>query len=747
MKAANSKMQRGWLRMTISRKISLAVVAIVVLCVGAMAAITSSNLKRGFLNYLDDLQLREIAPVRDVIAERYKTEGNFDWLRRNRLEMKKIFDSVRGNPGKSGAAGASPGDGAGPDMRDGAPPQLADGPPGPPPAQPVSGPGMGKRVTILDEQGQKVIGPDPMPGAGSMPLMANGKQVGTFYLADADVMQLREAAPLRDAIMARFQSEGNFEWLRHNRAEMRKIMESVRAAPRGWPGPGQAGPDNWGGMPPHAPGRDGPPPQLAHSGAPPDPPPHELPPPGAEGPRGDGKQRRGPLPGQTAHDPLGYGGRLSIVDAEGRKVIGPDPIPGSGSMPIVVEGKQVGTIFLARLDQIGAAADPSSALNFVRGQMRDTIWLALALALLAILLALALARHFLRPIMALRQVTEKISRGEFDARAPLLGSDELAQLAQHVNQMAETLGQAEQQRRQMMADIAHELRTPLTVVRGEIEALLDGIRKLDKKAMESLHTEVLRLNKMVDDIHQLTLADVGDLHFQFEETDLIEMLEPVLLRYQLRANKAGLELHWQLPPLHAPLKADSGRLTQVITNLLENSVRYTDAPGRIVLQVEIGEAWANITIDDSAPGVPAGAHERLFERLFRVDRARSRARGGSGLGLSICQALVQAHGGKIQAGPSPLQGVRMSIHLPLCAPPCPRAAQEAGQGLMLETVELKVVGGRAVYPPQMVEQARERERLEQAQALEAQSQKQPEDSAGQPRARAVGNGDTGPGPL
>jgi two-component system sensor histidine kinase BaeS len=293
--------------------------------------------------------------------------------------------------------------------------------------------------------------------------------------------------------------------------------------------------------------------------------------------------------------------------------------------------------------------------------------LAVVLAIFAILLALLLARHILRPIAALRTVTERISKGQFSARAPVLGSDELSQLAHHVNQMAEALGQSEQQRRQMMADIAHELRTPLTVIRGEIEALLDGIRKFDRKAMESLHVEVLRLNKMIDDVHQLTLVDVGDLHFDFKEIDLAAMLQPILLRYELRANTANLSLVWDLPNTPVLLQVDAGRLTQVVTNLLENSVRYTDSGGRIVLAVSMLSDCVVIKLDDSAPGVPIGAHARLFERLYRVDQARSRERGGSGLGLSICKAFILAHGGSIEALPSSLGGVQMVIRIPLFA--------------------------------------------------------------------------------
>ncbi len=570
----------GLLRMTIARKIGLAVVAIVVLCVATMAWVTSQNLNRGFLTYLDQLQLRELAPVRDLISARYQQEGNFEWLRRNPQEMRKLLEQVRGRPN---AAQADP------------------------------------RAELRQQRRQRA---------------------------------LEEGRP-----------EGRDRRDRPDRPEFeRRNFDQNRPPPFERDGP-----------PP--PERDGPPPEREEPPLPRDGPPERAEPPPAN-PRGAAGANpeptfAAPNPpppprlGQSPRDPMAFGARLSIVDAQGRKVIGPNPPVDASVLPIIVDGKTVGQMYMARLDQIGAAEDASSALKFVRGQVRDMAWLALLLSVLAILLAIFLARHFLRPIAALRIVTEKIARGQFAARAPVMGSDELAQLANHVNQMAQALGQSEQQRRQMMADIAHELRTPLTVIRGEIEALLDGIRKLDRKAMESLHVEVLRLNKMIDDVHQLTLVDVGDLHFHFQEVDLAAMLEPILSRYELRANKAGLELSWDLPTVSVLLQVDAGRLTQVITNLLENSVRYTDAGGRIVLAMRIISDCVILQLDDSAPGVPTGAHARLFERLYRVDQARSRERGGSGLGLSICLALIQAHGGSIEALPSSLGGVQMLIRLPL----------------------------------------------------------------------------------
>jgi two-component system sensor histidine kinase BaeS len=344
----------------------------------------------------------------------------------------------------------------------------------------------------------------------------------------------------------------------------------------------------------------------------------------------------------------------------------PDPPPGI-VRPIMVDGRQVGTVQLLLLRQAGGQG--ATAANFLRTQTRDILLLAGALLLAAMALAAGLARHMLRPVPALHGVAARLARGELAARAPVLSRDELGELALHVNAMAQELERNETQRRQMLADVSHELRTPLTVIRGEIEALIDGVRKADQQALESLHGEVLRLTKLVDDLHQLALADTGDLHFEMHELELQPMLLPLLERCRPRAAAAGLALRWELPPQPVLVRADARRLEQVVVNLLENSIRYTDRGGVIELALRVRhddrQDRVEITVDDSAPGVPAGAHARLFERLYRVDQARTRERGGSGLGLAICKAMVEAHGGTIVALPSGHGGVRIRITLPL----------------------------------------------------------------------------------
>ncbi|MBA5638071.1 HAMP domain-containing protein [Duganella sp. LX20W] len=552
------------MRLTIARKIALAVIAIVILCIGTMAWVTSISLQRGFVTYLNEMQTQDLDQLRELLEARYRSEGDFEWLRHQPRALRSLLDQMKPrlqaetddmDVRRRGPRGGRP---------DRPPPEAEDAPPeqdAPPPQR--DGPGYG--------------GADRLPGYGRPPPRAGlGPFHGEQQPARADLQPPRDDMP-----------------------------------------------------PPRA---DMPPPRAG------------LPPP-----------RR---PGGA--DPAGFASRISIVDAQGQSLIGPPDFPPGIERDIKVDGQVVGRMRLMPLRQAGGDA---SAATFLRGQLQTILLLSCALIGMAILAAIWLARHLLRPVAALRGVTEKLARGEFAARAPVLSRDELAELALHVNAMAQALEESEQQRRRMLADISHELRTPLTVIRGEIEALLDGIRRADVNALDSLHAEVLRLNQLVDDLHQLALADAGDLQYHWQQLDLTALLRPLLERYRLRAQQAGLTLTASLPDAPLTLTGDSGRLTQVCVNLLENSVRYTDSGGSIAVTLAADGAWAQLTVDDSAPGVPPGLLARLFDRLYRGDSARGR--GGSGLGLAICKAMVEAHGGSIVALPSPLGGVRMLVRLPI----------------------------------------------------------------------------------
>jgi len=286
--------------------------------------------------------------------------------------------------------------------------------------------------------------------------------------------------------------------------------------------------------------------------------------------------------------------------------------------------------------------------------------IALGMLAAALLLGAGLSYWLSGRIRRLARATHGLIEGNYDVRLQAEGHDELARLATDFNTLAQTLEAARQARQQWIADIAHELRTPLAVLRGEIEALQDGVRPLTQEAVGSLAHEASRLARLVEDLHLLSLSDLGVLRYNMEPLDLGEVLEEVLEGHKRALAQKGLTLEFSVSGV-IRIRGDEGRLAQVFANLLQNSLRYTDAPGTVAVRVEPD---ARVIWEDSAPGVPQGDLARLTERLFRVEGSRSRTGGGSGLGLAIVRAIVEAHGGTLAARASPLGGLRIELAFP-----------------------------------------------------------------------------------
>lgn len=219
-------------------------------------------------------------------------------------------------------------------------------------------------------------------------------------------------------------------------------------------------------------------------------------------------------------------------------------------------------------------------------------------------------------------------------------------------------------RRDFMADISHELRTPLAVLRGELEAIQDGVRQFTPESVASLQAEVGTLTKLVDDLHQLSMSDEGALAYQKAPVDVINILEVVTGAFRERFASRDLKINLSLPD-SAVVFGDRDRLMQLFNNLLENSLRYTDGGGALHISGRQENGHFALTFADSAPGVKDAQLEKLFERFYRTEGSRNRASGGSGLGLAICVNIVEAHGGTIRAAHSPFGGVSITVELPL----------------------------------------------------------------------------------
>ena len=380
---------------------------------------------------------------------------------------------------------------------------------------------------------------------------------------------------------------------------------------------------------------------------------HPRPPPQGVGPPPDG--------GET------FGSRVALARPDGRHWMGPRfaaDEPGVVERPIEVDGQVVA---IARLRPRQRAPEANET-RFLRTQYIGIGVLTSTLLLLALGVALWLARQWVRPLALVQAATARIARGELDVRIGVERSDEIGDLVRNVNAMAESLQRIEGARRRWLADLSHELRTPLTVLRGDIEAMVDGVRPLSPEAVTALRDEVVSLGVLVNDLHLLAMADLNALPCHFAEADATQIVQHVLQRHARQLEDAGLTLSARAPlETEIPVRWDAARIEQLLGNLLQNSMRYTSAPGRIEVAWRAEAQTLHLSLDDSAPGVPPNDLARLFEPLYRTDAARNRHHGGSGLGLAICEAIVRAHGGRITARDSTLGGLRIEIELPLAA--------------------------------------------------------------------------------
>lgn len=378
----------------------------------------------------------------------------------------------------------------------------------------------------------------------------------------------------------------------------------------------------------------------------------------------DSHTKRHPSPPPGDHEPPPLHQRLQIVDADGRLVVGREPPRGFGlaKQPLYWQDRYIGELRL----QIPPFVRDGLEQRFLSGQLNTLLVISGVAMLLALAVAWWLGRGLTRPILSVAGTVRELAQGKLDARTAVRSEDEIGALARDVDRLAETLTANEKLRRESMADISHEFRTPLALMQGKIEAMQDGILPSDAATLHSLHDATRRLSRMVDDLYHVALADTGALRLELQTFDMRQLLEQALQDNATQLQAAGLrvQVEGEAPLL---LRADRQRLRQVLDNLLHNSCRYTDAGGVIRVTLHRHGEQMQLLLEDSSPGVPAAALPQLFQRFFRVEGSRSRDAGGSGLGLSVVKAIIQAHGGNVSAAPSSLGGLAIQIELPVQA--------------------------------------------------------------------------------
>ncbi|MFB9865860.1 ATP-binding protein [Vreelandella sulfidaeris] len=302
--------------------------------------------------------------------------------------------------------------------------------------------------------------------------------------------------------------------------------------------------------------------------------------------------------------------------------------------------------------------------RFLERQQRNLVLIVISLCVASLLLAGGLSWWLGRRTRALAGATLRLTEGDYRTRLPERGRDELSRLARDFNVLAATLEASRDARARWVSDTAHELRTPLAVLRGEIEAMQDGIRPLNQENLGSLAQEVGQLERLVTDLRLLSQSDAGALDIQLAPMDLSDCLTNRLDDADRWLADSGLTLVTHIEP-GIMIRGDAQRLRQLWNNLLDNSCAYTQPPGDLKVTLTRHKGSAVVSWEDSAPGVPEGELARLTERLYRVEGSRNRASGGSGLGLSIASALVNAHGATLSPSISTLGGLRWTLQFPL----------------------------------------------------------------------------------
>ena len=364
--------------------------------------------------------------------------------------------------------------------------------------------------------------------------------------------------------------------------------------------------------------------------------------------------------------PGGFAKRLMIFNAAGIQVTGPPPPQGAISakvlvQKIVVDGKIIAFAKLLPRRRVPGNVDA----NFLKSQYQNSAMVIFLLLFLAVVPAYLIARFGVNRLAELRHTANEIAQGNLTARVAVRGDDELSAMGLHINSMAESLSNLDNSRRRWLAEISHELRTPLTVLVGELDALKDGVRPVNVVAINSLSDEAQRLRRIVDDLHQLAVADMQGTLCEFETCDAVEIICRLSNRFESKFRSAGLDLavnYQEQSEMHVVW--DSERIGQLLANILTNSLRYTTAPGKTSISLTSTPTEVSIQIDDSAPTVSSENLGRLFQPLFRAEQSRDRASGGSGLGLSVSEAIVNSHRGSISVAKSELGGLCVTVILP-----------------------------------------------------------------------------------
>jgi two-component system sensor histidine kinase BaeS len=377
--------------------------------------------------------------------------------------------------------------------------------------------------------------------------------------------------------------------------------------------------------------------------------------------RGDEKGSRPPHKRNSGRKPPPPQNKLALLDLDRRSIAGKHKnFKDALNMPLQNSGQTVGWLSIANAEPLANGYE----LQLMEQQREALILAGLAVLALAFFSSLLFSPSIVKPIKAIANRTKALIEGKSGEPLDSHRSDELGDLARGVDHLAETLASNEQMRQRWLADTSHELRTPLAIIKGEIEAMLDGIRPVNREQIESISQEVNHLQKLINDLTDLSNTNIGGLRLNMAIVDLNELMLSKEKRFISLAQNAELKVEIKTEAEELLVWGDEVRLHQMIDNLVTNSFKYTDSGGEISIKLYPDNNTVMLTIEDSLPGVSSEALPHLFEYLYRVESSRNRKTGGSGLGLAIAEGIALGHGGNIVASHSLLGGLKMVVNIP-----------------------------------------------------------------------------------